>query len=76
MFDYSLVDSTGFPAEKVTYNYGGSIGDVVIPCDLASNVAELHAFLYDDENYTPSEKVQENSSWIVTNTGYKKGDGY
>jgi LCP family protein required for cell wall assembly len=76
MFDYSLVDTTGFPAEKVTHNYGGSIGDVVIPCDLASNVTELHAFLYDDENYTPSAKVLENSSWIITNTGYKKGDGY
>lgn len=74
IFDYKIGDTCGFPYEKTTHKYP-KIGDVVIPCDLASNVTQLHVFLYDDENYTPSETVHNLSDKIVTKTGYRQGDG-
>lgn len=74
VFDYKIAETTGFPFEKTSKKYDG-IGDVVIPCDLDSNVTQLHVFLYDDNNYTPSDTVHANSSYIITKTGFKKGDG-
>jgi len=47
-----------------------------LPCDLASNVTQLHQFLFNDENYTPSATVLSNSQQIISNTGYKQGDGH
>lgn len=75
VFNYDIGATSGFPYEKTTKKYS-KIGDVVIPCDLASNVTELHNFLFDDTDYTPSETVQANSSQIITNTGFHQGDGY
>lgn len=43
VFSYDIGDTTGFPYEKTTHKYD-KIGDVVIPCDLASNVTQLHQF--------------------------------
>mgnify|MGYP002672134729 FL=1 len=60
VFSYDIGDTTGFPYEKTTHKYD-KIGDVVIPCDLASNVTQLHQFLFNDENYTPSATVLSNS---------------
>ena len=74
-FSYDIGDTTGFPYEKTTHKYD-KIGDVVIPCDLASNVTQLHQFLFNDENYTPSATVLSNSQQIISNTGYKQGDGH
>ena len=48
VFSYDIGDTTGFPYEKTTHKYD-KIGDVVIPCDLASNVTQLHQFLFNDE---------------------------
>lgn len=75
IFSYNIGDTTGFPYEKATHKYD-KIGDVVIPCDLASNVTQLHQFLFDDNNYTPSATVLSNSQQIISNTGYKQGDGH
>lgn len=75
IFQYSLGETAGFPFEKASKTYD-KIGSVVIPCDLSSNVTQLHAFLYDDANYTPSETVQKNSAYIITKTGFRKGDGF
>jgi LCP family protein required for cell wall assembly len=75
VFDYSLAETSAFPAEKTSHNYGGAIGDVVIPCDLSSNVTTLHQFLYDDENYTPSDTVKSRSEELISMTGYRQGDG-
>lgn len=75
IFSYNIGDTTGFPYEKTTHKYD-KIGDVVIPCDLASNVTQLHQFLFDDNNYTPSATVLSNSQQIISNTGYKQGDGH
>lgn len=75
IFNYSIGATSGFPYEKTTKKYD-KIGDVVIPCDLVSNVTELHNFLFDDADYTPSATVRANSSQIITNTGFHQGDGY
>ena len=75
VFNYSLGETTGFPFEKNTITLG-SKGSVVVPCDLESNVVQLHVFLYGDEVYEPTETVKGNSAKIINDTGFRKGDGY
>lgn len=75
IFRYRLGDTSGFPYEKASKRYS-NIGDVVIPCDLASNVTQLHVFLYQDTAYIPSSTVQSNSAAIISKTGFRQGDGY
>lgn len=75
VFNYSLGETAGFPYEKNTINLG-SKGSVVVPCDLASNVTQLHVFLYDDQDYTPTETVKSNSEKIINDTGFHQGEGY
>ena len=75
IFSYDIGETNGFPYEKTSHTYD-KIGSVVIPCDLASNVTTLHAFLYGDENYTPSATVNALSQQIISNTGFRQGDGY
>ena len=40
------------------------------------NVKELHIFLYEDSAYTASDTVKQNSEKIVSDTGFKSGDGH
>ena len=68
MIGYDLGDSQGFPFDRTSKKMG-SKGDVVVPCDLVSNVTELHKFLFDNESYTPSSAVQEYSDSIIYQTG-------
>lgn len=75
MFNYEFDETSGFPFEKNTITLG-SKGSVVVPCDLSSNVTQLHVFLYSDEGYEPSDTVQANSQQIITETGFRQGDGY
>lgn len=75
IFNYKIGDTCGFPYEKTAHQYD-KIGDVVIPCDLVSNVTKLHAFLFDETDYIPSDTVQENSNTIINKTGYRQGDGF
>lgn len=75
VFNYSLGETTGFPFEKNSIRLG-SKGDVVAPCDLVSNVTQLHVLLYDDQSYVPTETVKTNSEKIINDTGYRQGDGY
>ena len=52
----------------------GKKGDCVIPKTLESNVISLHKFLFNDENYTPSDMVKKISAQIASDTGlYKEG---
>ena len=69
-------DTTGFPFTKTTRVLSKKTGDVVIPCDLSDNVKELHIFLYEDSAYTASDTVKQNSEKIVSDTGFKSGDGH
>lgn len=75
VFNYSIGETTGFPFEKNTIKLG-SKGDVVAPCDLESNVTQLHVFLYDDNEYVPTDTVKNNSAKIINDTGFHQGDGY
>lgn len=79
VFKYQIGDTTGFPFEQIAKNFGKigdiKVGDIVVPCDLETNVTELHVFLYEDEDYIPSDTVKRISSQIITNTGFQKGDG-
>ena len=70
-----LSETNGFPYEKTAHRYD-KVGDVVIPCDLSSNVTALHQFLYTDMAYTPSDTVKNNSEMITSKTGYREGDGF
>lgn len=64
---YSIASTTGFPFELTTKTL--SSGDTVIPADLATNVKELHAYMFDDNTYVPSQTVQSISEYIVNATG-------
>ncbi len=64
---YNIADSFGFPYDKQTADLAA--GDCVVPVNLAQNVVQLHAQLFGEENYTPSETVQEVSNTIINNTG-------
>ena len=65
---YSIKSTTGFPFELTTKNLSGS-GDTVIPADLATNVKELHKYMFDDDTYVLSSTVQTISDAIVYKTG-------
>lgn len=69
MSKYSMGENTGFPFDKTSDTVEG-LGSMVIPIDLASNVTQLHAFLYGVEDYEVSDTVQELSDTIHNNTGY------
>ncbi len=71
MMDYSIVDTHGFPFAMRSGTLG-SAGSVVVPCTLATNVADLHAYLYGTEGYIPSEEVLALSSRIVNNSGFNE----
>ncbi len=74
MFNYELADTTGFPF-KLQYKEIGKKGGVVVPCDLVSNVTELHKYLFNDYNYTPSNTVKNFSQQITAETGLGAQDG-
>ena len=68
MVGYDFDDSRGFPFERTTRTLP-SAGSSVIPCDLETNVGELHEYLYEVEDYTPSDTVQTYSDIIVERSG-------
>lgn len=51
---YHIAATAGFP-EARSDGILGKKGACVIPQTLESNVIKLHQFLFDDENYVPSE---------------------
>ena len=59
---YQIVDEGGFPEESLRGGANvGSKGSCVIPVDLEKNVQWLHKFLFDAEDYEPSNAVREYS---------------
>lgn len=71
---YHLGDTMGFPEARGDANMGKK-GACVIPQTLESNVIKLHQFLFDTEDYTPSETVKSISKKIAADTGmYKEGN--
>ena len=70
---YTIAGTSGFPAARSDANMGKK-GDCVIPQTLESNVTALHQFLFDDENYEPSDMVKKISAKISADSGmYKEG---
>ena len=68
MGSYTLGENTGFPFDQYPIN-DSYAGDCVVPVNLANNVTKLHAFLFGEENYVPSQTVQDISNQIIYNTG-------
>ncbi len=72
-FNYKLGESQGFPSELrnevVSISYQKADADCVIPKDLASNVKQLHDFLYGTTGYIVTDSVQGISDEIVYRTG-------
>lgn len=68
MIGYDMANSGGFPYYRTTTDLG-SKGSVVVPCDLVTNVSELHKQLFGTMDYEPSATVQEYNSIIINDTG-------
>lgn len=63
---YTIADESGFPADDmVKIATLGKSGSCVVPIDLERNVIWLHQFLFDDEDYTPSQTVKEINAVII-----------
>ena len=66
---YSIAESTGFPFARAEANMGKA-GACVIPQTLESNVRDLHALMFAQEGYDPSDQVKQISATISAKTGY------
>lgn len=66
---YKIGDSEGFPFEenRATGTVGKK-GSCVVPVDLTDNVIQLHQFLFNESDYTPSATVKECSEKIYSDT--------
>ncbi|MDR1764596.1 MAG: LCP family protein, partial [Lachnospiraceae bacterium] len=70
---YHMGETTGFPMARGDANMG-SKGACVIPQTLESNVKELHRFLFDTEDYEPTQTVKTLSAKISSDSGmYREG---
>ena len=68
--NYNIVDTSGFPFDVTTSeNVRNHSGSYVVPIDFSSNVSRLHEFLFGEEDYTPSETVQQIDNDIIYLTG-------
>lgn len=74
LMNYELSGTHGWPFELNTANLGGKKGDIVAPTDLATNVSELHEYLFGATNYTPSNTVKAYSKEIAYETGFSADD--
>lgn len=66
---YQIGEQSGFPFEGSVKTGRVGKASVVIPVDLNYNVKLLHAFLFGNENYEPSETVKKCSQKIASDTG-------
>ena len=73
LIGYDLDDLGGFPYKMGNY-IDEEKGDMLVPCDLVTNVKELHAFRYGEEDYEPSETVKEYDRLIKEETGLEAKD--
>lgn len=67
MIDYNMVGSDGFPYTLDTPNVDGA--SMVVAKGMAYNVSTLHKFLFNEENYQVSPKVQEINDYLINYTG-------
>lgn len=64
---YYIGQTSGFPFSHTEMKIGKKA--CVIPTTLESNVIQLHQFLYDDDQYTPSDTVRSISAEIAQRSG-------
>ena len=65
---YQISSTTGFPYNVTTMKLS-NIGDTVIKIDLATDVVQLHKYLFEDESYMVSNTVQAISDAVQKKTG-------
>ena len=63
---FKVTESIGWPYDTKGITLDWWYG---VPVTLESSVKELHKELFDDDDYTPSEKVKEISEKIINKTG-------
>lgn len=63
-----MSEGEGWPYKTQFYNNGISY---VAPVTLEENVVKLHEYLFNDSEYTISNKVKEYSNGIIKKTGYR-----
>lgn len=66
--EYSIGSTTGFPFEMTTRELAQT-NSTVVPIGLEDDVAALHKYLFDTEDYQPSKTVQVISQAIIDKTG-------
>ena len=71
MFDYELVDSVGFPMAYTPVDHE-SKGSILVPANLNANVSALHKYLFNTDNYEPTQTVQNISNQIENETGVRE----
>lgn len=70
---YHIGETGGFPFARGDMKMGKK-GDCVIPQTLETNVEQLHKFLFDKDDYVPSDMVKKISAKIAADSGmYKQG---
>lgn len=68
--DYKIVETTGFPYRvTASENVLDHTGSYVVPIGFANNVVQLHQSLFQEDDYQPSEKVQQINDEIIYLTG-------
>ena len=65
---YYISQTSGFPFSHQEIKIGKKA--CVVPTTLESNVVQLHSFLYNTENYVPSENLKSISSHIIEVSGF------
>ena len=74
LISYTIEDSVGFPFDHYE-DRGEKTGlDCVLPATLESNVRLLHRFLFENDNYQPSQMVLSYSNAIIDETGITEED--
>lgn len=69
VFFYNMDETAGFPFNLVPSWFAPDGGEAVVPIGLASNVVELHRYLFDDESYQPSAEVNAINDELIYLTG-------
>lgn len=71
---YTFGDTAGYPFAKTTKGMGKTIGSVVVPCTVETNVKELYTYLFDDEGHECTDTVLEISKDIKSKTGLSESN--
>ena len=65
--DYKIEADKGFPYYKSSYK-DATKGDLIVPCDLQTNIIQLHQRIYGESRYVPNDIVKKYSKALETET--------